>query len=77
MVALAYIIQLVVLVLITLGLFIFGFSWVGVGVGLAIYLISTWLVSSMVDKTCPFCKSRIDQKAVKCPKCQSDLSSTT
>ncbi|TBT87092.1 hypothetical protein D5E71_14925 [Vibrio parahaemolyticus] len=70
---LAYLIQFVVIVLIFSALIVFGFSWLSVLVGIIVYLISTWIVSSLVQKTCPYCDSSISTKAVKCPNCQSDL----
>lgn len=51
----------------------FGFSWVSILVGIIVYLMSTWMVTSLVQKKCPYCDSSINTKAVKCPKCQSDL----
>lgn len=72
--ALAYTIQIIVLSLLFIGLFTLGFSWVGVLTSLMIYLLSTWLVSSMTSKKCPYCDSSISDKAIKCPKCQSDIS---
>lgn len=71
--ALAYIIQFIVLALIFVGLFTWGFSWGSVAVGAVIYLTSSWLVSSLTQKKCPYCDSAISTKAIKCPKCQSDL----
>lgn len=73
MVALAYLVQFTVIGLIALAMMLFGFSWVGAFAGLVVYLLSTWMVSSLVQKKCPFCDSSISTKAIKCPKCQSDL----
>ncbi|MBE3671005.1 hypothetical protein BOO25_18930 [Vibrio navarrensis] len=73
MAALAYLIQFIVIALIFSALVIFGFSWLSVLVGIVVYLISTWLVSSLVRKKCPYCDSAISTKAIKCPKCQSEL----
>ncbi|KGK16740.1 hypothetical protein DC58_02120 [Vibrio navarrensis] len=73
MAALAYLIQFIVIALIFSALVIFGFSWLSVLVGIVVYLISTWLVSSLVQKKCPYCDSTISTKAIKCPKCQSEL----
>ncbi|WP_221072873.1 hypothetical protein [Vibrio alfacsensis] len=73
MAALAYLIQFIVIALIFGALMVFGFSWLSVLVGIIVYLLSTWMVSSLVQKKCPYCDSSISTKAVKCPKCQSDL----
>ncbi|HDY7840619.1 TPA: hypothetical protein RQK35_003357 [Vibrio vulnificus] len=73
MAALAYLIQFIVIALIFSALVIFGFSWLSVLVGIVVYLISTWLVSSLVQKKCPYCDSAISTKAIKCPKCQIEL----
>lgn len=71
--ALAYAIQIIVLFLIAAALFTWGFSWGGIFVGLVVYLLSTWLVSTLTQKRCPYCDSAISSKAIKCPKCQSNL----
>ncbi len=73
MAALAYFIQFIVIALIFCALMVFGFSWVNVLIGILVYLLSTWMVSSLVQKKCPYCDSSISKKAVKCPKCQSEL----
>lgn len=72
----AYIIQFIVIALIFGALMVFGFSWLSILVSIIVYLLSTWMVSSLVQKKCPYCDSSISTKAVKCPKCQSDLSAS-
>lgn len=77
MITFALIIQFSVLGLIifamVLAISAFGFSWGILISGLVAYLLSTWIVSSLLKKQCPFCDSSISDKAIKCPKCQSDL----
>jgi len=71
---LAIIMQLVVILLIVASLaLVVQFSIPAVIGGICVYLVSTWLLTSFVEKKCPFCDSSISKKASKCPKCQSEL----
>lgn len=70
---LAYLAQFIVISLTFGALMVFGFSWLNVLVGIIVYLLSTWMASSLVQKKCPYCDSSISTKAVKYAKCQSDL----
>ncbi|EGR3003520.1 hypothetical protein DMW06_24885 [Vibrio parahaemolyticus] len=74
MVAIAVLIQFVVLVIIFLVMALFaGFSLTSILVASGVYLISVWLLTSLTQAKCKYCDSAISKKAVKCPKCQSDL----
>lgn len=72
--ALAYLLNFAVLLLLAFALMFFGVTWAGVFVCLIVYLLSSWLISSLLQKKCPYCDSAISSKAMKCPKCQSELS---
>ncbi|ALM66688.1 hypothetical protein FORC4_1783 [Vibrio parahaemolyticus] len=54
--------------------FITGFSLTSILVSIAIYLVSVWLLTPLTQVKCKYCDSNISKKAIKCPKCQSDLS---
>ncbi|PSV43195.1 hypothetical protein C9J47_23760 [Photobacterium indicum] len=71
----AILLQIIVITLIVAFLaLVVGFSVATVIGGIIVYLVTTWLLTSLVEKKCPFCDSSISKKAIKCPKCQSELS---
>ncbi len=75
MVVITVLIQFILLmVMIFIMAFITGFSWTSILVSSVIYLVSVWLLTPLTQAKCKYCDSSISKKAIKCPKCQSDLS---
>ncbi len=74
MVVVAVLIQFALLiVMFCVMAFITGFSLASISVSCAIYLLSVWILTSLTQVKCKFCDSSISKKAIKCPKCQSNL----
>jgi predicted amidophosphoribosyltransferase len=54
-----------------------GFLWLCLGVLLGPLGLAMAFLSGDRNTTCRFCRSRISDSAVRCPKCQADLREQT
>ena len=52
------------------------FLWFGLGVLFGPFALAFAFTAGEPSEQCPFCKSRINAQALRCPKCEAHLSGT-